>query len=131
MTTTDPIADMLSRIRNAIAVNRSVVNMPHSKLKQQVAELLKDRGFIDGVKTEDVAGFKRLVLEINKTGTNPRISRLKRLSKPGRRLYSDADKMPRSLNGRGIVIVSTSRGLMTDDIARKERGGGELICEVY
>jgi len=131
MTTTDPIADMLTRIRNAIAVNKTSVNMPHSKLKQQVANLLQQQGFIDEVKVEDVAGFKRLVLTINRTGSNPRISALKRLSKPGRRLYSDADKLPRSLNGRGIVIVSTSRGLMTDAAARRERVGGELICEVY
>ncbi|HEX9594747.1 MAG TPA: 30S ribosomal protein S8 [Candidatus Saccharimonadales bacterium] len=128
---TDPIADMLSRIRNAIAVNRASVNMPHSNLKEQVANLLKDRGFIDGVKTEEVGGFKRLVLDINQAGANARISTLKRLSKPGRRLYSDADKLPKSMSGRGIVIVSTSRGLMTDDIARKEHVGGELICEVY
>ena len=128
---TDPIADMLSRIRNAIAVNHTSVNMPHSNLKEQVAGVLKDRGFIDGVKTEEAAGFKRLVLDINKAGTNPRISTLKRLSKPGRRLYSDAGKLPKSMSGRGIVIVSTSRGLMTDDAARKEHVGGELICEVY
>jgi small subunit ribosomal protein S8 len=100
-------------------------------LKEQVANLLKDRGFIDGVKTEEVGGFKRLVLDINQAGANARISTLKRLSKPGRRLYSDADKLPKSMSGRGIVIVSTSRGLMTDDIARKEHVGGELICEVY
>lgn len=129
--TTDPIADMLSRIRNAIAVNRQSVNMPHSNLKEQVAKLLKERGFVDDVKTEEVAGFKRLVIQLNQAGTNARISKLKRLSKPGRRMYSEADKMPKSLNGRGIVIVSTSRGLMTDDRARKERVGGELICEVY
>ncbi|HEX9594595.1 MAG TPA: 30S ribosomal protein S8 [Candidatus Saccharimonadales bacterium] len=128
---TDPIADMLSRIRNAIAVNRASVNMPHSNLKEQVANLLKERGFIDGVKTDEVAGFKRLVLDINQAGANARISTLKRLSKPGRRLYSDADKLPKSMSGRGIVIVSTSRGLMTDDAARKEHVGGELICEIY
>lgn len=131
MTTTDPIADMLTRIRNAIALNRGSVSMPHSKLKEQVAGVLKKQGFIDDVKAEDVAGFKRLNLVINASGTNPRISALKRLSTPGRRLYSAADKLPRSLNGRGIVIVSTSRGLMTDDAARRERIGGELICEVY
>lgn len=131
MSTTDPIADMLTRIRNAIAVNHGSVNMPHSNLKQQIANLLMEQGFIDEVKSENVAGFKRLILVINQSGTNPRISRLKRLSKPGRRLYTNADKLPRSLGGRGIVIVSTSRGLMTDAAARKQRVGGELICEVY
>lgn len=131
MSNTDPIADMLSRIRNAIAVNRQTVNMPHSKLKEQVASLLQANGFIESYSSEDVAGFKRLVLSINHEGTNPRISALKRLSKPGRRIYMRASKLPKSLNGRGIVIVSTSQGLMTDATARQQKIGGELICEVY
>ncbi|HEX9679056.1 MAG TPA: 30S ribosomal protein S8 [Candidatus Saccharimonadales bacterium] len=128
---TDPIADMLSRIRNAIAVNQTTINLPYSKIKERVAQLLKDQGYIEGAKEEEIAGFKRLSITINQTGSNPKISHIKRLSKPGRRLYSSVDKLPRSLNGRGIVIVSTSQGLMTDNDARKLKVGGELICEVY
>lgn len=131
MMTTDPVADMLTRIRNAIAVNKSAINLPHSKLKQNVAELLKKQGYISDVKTDDVAGFKRLFLTLNEPGSGPSINHVKRISKPGRRLYSSANDLPRALGGRGIVIVSTSQGLMTDTQARQARVGGELICEVY
>lgn len=131
MVSTDPISDMLTRIRNALAVNKSEINLPHSKLKQGVAELLKDQGFIEGVKVEEVAGFKRLFLKLQEPGNNPRISHLKRISSPGRRLYSGVNDLPKALGGRGIVIVSTSQGLMTDEQARQASVGGEVICEVY
>lgn len=131
MVTTDPIADMLTRIRNALAVNKTSVNLPHSKIKEGVAQLLADQGFIDSCSVEEVAGFKRLLLNLNKPGSAPRINHVKRISTPGRRLYSRVEDLPRSLGGRGIVIVSTSRGLMTDNQARAAKVGGELICEVY
>jgi small subunit ribosomal protein S8 len=131
MVTTDPIADMLSRIRNAIAVNQAAINLPHSNLKARVAEVLKEQGFIEDVSAEDVAGFKRLNLTLFKPGENAHITALKRLSSPGRRLYANASRLPRSMNGRGVVIVSTSQGIMTDGQARQKRVGGELICEVY
>lgn len=128
---TDPISDMLTRIRNAIAVHKSAINLPHSKLKQSVAEILQAQGYIAAVKVDDVAGFKRLFLTLHEPGASPSINHVKRISKPGRRLYSNASDLPRALGGRGIVIVSTSRGLMTDSQARQARIGGELICEVY
>lgn len=131
MVSTDPIADMLSRIRNAIAVHQSSINLPYSNLKAEVAKVLADQGFISSVASEEVAGFKRLSLTLNKPGENSPITELKRLSKPGRRLYSHSDELPRSMSGRGVVIISTSRGIMTDRQARKARVGGELICEVY
>ena len=131
MTMTDPIADMLARIRNAIAVQRNTINLPHSNLKAEVAGVLQKQGFIDEVNAEEVAGFKRLSLTLCQPGENVRITELKRLSSPGRRLYSRVTDLPRSMSGRGVVIVSTSRGMMTDAEARRKRVGGELICEVY
>jgi len=131
MVSTDPVADMLTRIRNAIAVNQASINLPHSNLKARVAEVLKDQGFIEGVASEEVAGFRRLNLTLFKPGENAHITAVKRLSSPGRRLYVNAARLPRSMNGRGVVIVSTSQGIMTDNEARQKRVGGELICEVY
>jgi len=130
-TSTDPIADMLSRIRNAIAVNKHEVTMPHSKIKESVARLLKDNRFIDDFKTEDARVGKSLVISINQPHTNARITEINRLSTPGRRLYSTADKIPVVKRGRGIVIVSTSKGMMTSKEAQKASIGGELICKVY
>ena len=130
-TTTDPIADMLSRIRNAIAVNKYEISLPHSKVKESVAQLLKDNRYIDGVAVEKAAVGKTLKLAINPPQTNSRITEIKRISTPGRRHYSSADDIPTVKRGRGIVIVSTSKGMMTGDQAKKQRIGGELICKVY
>lgn len=131
MTSTDPIADMLSRIRNAIMVRKNTVNVPYSKIKEQIARLLVESGYIDKVVQQEVAGFKRLSITINQPGTNPRITKIERVSKPGRRLYSSVDDIPKVMNGRGIIIVSTSKGLMTGDNAKSSRVGGELICRVF
>ncbi len=131
MTTTDPIADMLSRIRNAIAVNKHEVSLPHSKVKESVARLLKDAGFIDGVDVEGDGVAKKLNVSINKPQANARISEISRMSKPGRRMYAGSDKIPTVKRGRGIVIISTSKGMMTGAQARKAGLGGELICKVY
>lgn len=128
---TDPVADMLSRIRNAIAVNKPAIILPHSKTKEAVARLLKSSGYIDEVKVNDLEVGKSLTLTLHDDTTNSRITEIERLSKPGRRLYTSADKMPSVKQGRGIVIVSTSRGIMTGYQARKQRVGGELICKVY
>lgn len=130
-TTTDPIADMLSRIRNAIAVNKNEVRLPHSKVKEAVASLLKENRYIDSVEVEKAQVGKTLRLVINQPYTNSRITEIKRISKPGRRHYSSADKIPTVMRGRGIVIVSTSRGVMTGAEAKKQGVGGELICQVY
>lgn len=130
-TTTDPIADMLSRIRNAIAVNKHEVALPHSKVKESVAKLLKENRYIDGVEVEKAEVGKTLKLVINQPQSNARITEIKRLSTPGRRYYTSAQKIPTVMRGRGIVIVSTSKGLMTGDNAKKQGVGGELICKVY
>lgn len=138
MTTTDPIADMLSRIRNAVAVNRPEVALPHSKVKESVARLLKESRFIEDVAVEDLpagqAGApvgKSLRVVISQPSANSRISEIVRLSRPGRRLFTKAEKIPTVKRGRGIVIISTSRGMMTGDQAKQQGVGGELICKVY
>lgn len=116
---TDPIADMLSRIRNALAVNRTEINLPHSNAKEAVARLLRDNHYITDVRVADATIGKTLTLVLQTEDTTPRITEIVRLSKPGRRLYTSADKMPTVKQGRGIVIVSTSRGVMTGTQAKK------------
>jgi small subunit ribosomal protein S8 len=130
-TTTDPIADMLSRIRNAIAVNKNEVSLPHSNAKEAVATLLKDNKFIDNVKVEDARVGKILLITINSPSTNARITEISRVSTPGRRVYANVDAIPVVKRGRGIVIVSTNKGVMTGADAKKAGIGGELICKVY
>lgn len=130
-TSTDPIADMLSRIRNAIAVRKSEISLPHSNIKESVARLLKDSNFLTDIKVEGEGIGKTLVVTINSEDENARISEIVRLSKPGRRFYVAAKDIPVVKRGRGVVIVSTSKGLMTGDEAKKQHVGGELICKVY
>ncbi len=130
-TTTDPIADMLTRIRNAIAVRKTEVNLPHSRIKESVARLLKESNFIDNVSVSDAPVGKTLTVTINDESSNARITEIVRLSKPGRRYYVNAQEIPVVKRGRGLVIVSTSKGLMTGQQARTEHVGGELICKVY
>lgn len=131
LTSTDPIADMLTRIRNALLVRKPEVQMPHSKIKQSVAELLQANGFIEGVKVTEATIGKTLVLSLNQEEQNARITDIQRLSKPGRRTYVRSKDIPRVKGGRGVVIVSTSKGVMTGDDAQKANIGGELICKVY
>lgn len=131
MMSTDPIADMLTRIRNAVAINKQSVIMPHSKVKQKVAEVLKDNNFVDKVEISGDKGFKTLTITINQPNANARITEIERLSKPGRRLYSPANNIPKVKNGRGIVVVSTSHGIMSGLQAQQAGLGGELICKVY
>ncbi len=128
---TDPIADMLSRLRNAVAVNKSEVTMPHSKVKESVARLLKDNHFIDSVETGEAQVGKLLKITINDPSSNSRINEIVRISKPGRRQYTGAKMIPVVKRGRGLVIVSTSQGVMTGTEAKKRGIGGELICKVY
>jgi small subunit ribosomal protein S8 len=130
-TTTDPIADMLTRIRNAILVRKNEVTLPHSKIKESVARLLQESNFIDGVSVNDAPVGKILTVKINGEDSNARITEVVRMSKPGRRHYVNAKEIPTVKRGRGLVIVSTSRGLMTGDRAKQEKVGGELICKVY
>jgi small subunit ribosomal protein S8 len=130
-TTTDPIADMFTRIRNAIAVRKHEVSLPHSRIKESVARLLQESNFIDGVSVKDAPVGKTLTVKINDESSNARITEIVRLSKPGRRYYVNAQEIPVVKRGRGLVILSTSRGLMTGDKAKTEHVGGELICKVY
>jgi small subunit ribosomal protein S8 len=130
-TSTDPIADMLTRIRNAILVRKSEVTMPHSKVKESVAKLLAQNKFVSDVKVSDDVIGKTLTVVINTDGTNARITEINRISKPGRREYVKSENIPTVKRGRGIVIVSTSKGMMTGAEAKKTGVGGELICKVY
>lgn len=129
--TTDPIADMLTRIRNAIAVNRNEISLPHSKVKEAVAKLLVSSKFLEDVKVADATVGKTLTITIYQPDTSPRITEIVRLSRPGRREYTSADKIPTVKRGRGLVIVSTSKGVLTGEEARQQGVGGELICKVY
>lgn len=131
-TTTDPIADMLTRIRNAIAVRKHEISLPHSNIKEAVAKILQENNFVDNVSVEgDKPGFKQLKIVIASEDNNARITEISRMSTPGRRMYTSADDIPTIKRGRGIVVVSTSKGLMTGDKAKTQRLGGELICKVY
>lgn len=131
MLSTDPIADMLTRIRNAASVGKTEVTLPSSKIKETIARELVKAGYLADVKVEEAKPQARLVITINKPGTNPTITEIKRLSSPGRRVYARANEIPRVKNGRGTVLVSTSQGVMTGQAAYKARLGGELILKVY
>ena len=125
----DSIADLLTRIRNAATARKSGVVMPYSKLKEQVATILKDNGYLAEVKVGEAGAFKSLELTLP---TDPEvITALVRVSKPGRRIYVGAKEIPTVLGGRGLVILSTSGGVMTGRDARKANLGGELICKVW
>jgi len=128
---TDPIADMLTRIRNAIAVRKNEISLSHSKIKESVVKLLKDNSYIDSYNVEDQAVGKTLNIVINNDNNNARITEIVRISKPGRRIYAGNDNIPIVRRGRGIVILSTSRGMMTGGQARQKKIGGEVICRVY
>lgn len=128
---TDPIADLLTRIRNAAMVGKHEITVPTSKLKEAVARELKKAGYIEDVKVEKGSPRGTLVVTINKPGENAVFTEISRISKPGRRVYTGASDIPRIKNGRGIVLISTSKGVMTGQQAVKERLGGELLCKVY
>lgn len=124
----DPIADMLTRIRNAVAVGHESTSMPYSKLKEAILAILKDNGYIGSFAVEGEGVAKRIAVELKLDGT---ITKMIRVSKPGRRVYAGVDQIPLVLGGRGIVIMSTPGGVMTGREARKRRLGGELICKVW
>ncbi len=128
----DPIADMLTRIRNANKLRYEEVSMPTSKMKEGIAEILKNQGFITSYRIEENEGKKTLVIVLKYSSSGERvITGLKRISKPGLRIYSEADKIPSVLKGLGIAIVSTPNGLLTDHQARKQHVGGEILCYVW
>jgi small subunit ribosomal protein S8 len=129
---TDPIADMLTRVRNANMVSHETVEMPSSKLKVQLAKLLKEEGYITDFEERQEGNFKFLKIVLKYDQNNkPVIANLRRVSKPGLRTYSKAKNIPQVLGGLGIAIISTSKGLFTDRKARKENIGGEILCYVW
>ncbi|QTN38981.1 30S ribosomal protein S8 [Cryomorphaceae bacterium] len=130
---TDPIADFLTRMRNALMAGHKVVDVPSSKIKVEIAKILKDQGYIRDYKIEEdnKQGVLKVALKYNAKTKLPAIKKLQRVSSPGLRQYSNAQDMPRVLNGLGIAIVSTSSGVMTDKKARQENVGGEVLCYVY
>lgn len=128
---TDPIADLLTRIRNAAMVGKTEVRVPSSKLKKVVAEQLKKNNYLADVKVEAGKPRDTLVITINKPGENCTINEISRMSKPGRRVYVAAADIPRVKSGRGMVLISTSKGVITGQEAVKQRLGGELLLKVY
>lgn len=130
---TDPIADYLTRIRNAVRANHRVVEIPASNLKKEITKILFEQGYILSYKFDDtsVQGTIKIALKYNKETKEPVIKKLQRLSKPGMRLYSGSKDLPRILNGLGVAIVSTSHGVMTGKQAKRDNIGGEVLCYVY
>ncbi len=132
MSMTDPIADMLTRIRNANMVSHETVEVPASKLKIELAKLLKSEGFIADYEVKESGKFKVIVITLKyDANKKPVISKLERISKPGLRTYHKAKNLPKVLGGLGVAIISTSKGLLTDRKARKENVGGEVLCYIY
>ncbi|OFZ87298.1 MAG: 30S ribosomal protein S8 [Betaproteobacteria bacterium RBG_16_64_18] len=130
MSMTDPISDMLTRIRNAQAVRKTTVNIPSSKLKAALAQVLKDEGYIDGFAIRQKEGKPEIDISLKYYAGRPVIEKIERVSRPGLRIYRGREDIPRVMNGLGIAIVSTSRGLMTDRKARATGIGGEVLCIV-
>ena len=131
MSMSDPIADMLTRIRNGLARNKVSVSMPSSGLKEAIAKVLQDEGFIDGFEVKEIDRKKDLSVTLRYYEGEPVIEQLSRVSRPGRRMYCGANDMPRLNGGLGVIMISTSKGVMSDRQARKEGVGGEVICSVY
>ncbi len=130
MSMSDPIADMLTRIRNAQATEKASVMVPSSKVKQAIAQVLKDEGYIEDYALRDAEGKAVIEIALKYYAGKPVIEKLERVSRPGLRIYKGRDDMPRVMNGLGVAIVSTSRGVMTDRRARETGVGGEVLCIV-
>ena len=131
MSLSDPIGDMLARIKNSLMRNHKKVDLPSSNFKMKIADILKNEGFIKDFKINKENNKSLLSLELKYHSGNPVISTFERVSKPGRRIFSSADSLPKINNGLGIAIVSTPKGVMTDIDARKQKVGGEIICKVF
>ena len=131
MSLSDPIGDMLARIKNSQMRNHKKVKIPSSKFKIKIAEVLKNEGYIIDYKTVDVDKKPDLEIDLKYSYGNPVISSIERVSKPGRRIFSSSESLPKINNGLGIAIVSTPKGVMTDIDARKQKIGGEIICKVF
>ena len=131
MSLSDPIGDMLARIKNAQSRSHKIVELPSSKFKIKIAEVLKEEGFIIDFKIIDIENKKMIQIMLKYNYGNPVISSIERVSRPGRRIFSSAESLPKINNGLGIAIVSTPKGVMTDGNARKQKVGGEIICKVF
>ena len=131
MSLSDPIGDMIARIKNAQSRNHKKVELPSSNFKIKIAEILKNEGFVRDFKVNSENNKNVLTLELKYHSGNPVINTFERVSKPGRRIFSSADGLPKINNGLGIAIISTPKGVMTDLDARKQRVGGEIICKVF
>ncbi len=130
MSMTDPVADMLTRIRNAQSIGKTTVRMPSSKLKLAIAQVLKDEGYVDGFARRDEQGKAELEISLKYYAGQPVIEKIERVSRPGLRIYKGRDDLPKVMNGLGVAIVSTSQGVMTDRKARAAGVGGEVLCIV-
>ncbi|MBI5329890.1 MAG: 30S ribosomal protein S8 [Betaproteobacteria bacterium] len=130
MSMSDPIADMLTRIRNGQQTEKVTVSMPSSKVKKAIAEVLKEEGYIDGYAVRDADGLPQMDVALKYYAGRPVIEKIERVSKPGLRIYKGRDDLPRVMNGLGVAIVSTSQGVMTDRKARSLGVGGEVLCIV-
>lgn len=131
MSMSDPIADMLTRIRNALAVRKRTVTIPASNMKQSIATVLKQEGYISGVETQKEGAHQNMTITLRYADGVGAIEEIQRVSRPGRRVYCNAADLPRVNGGLGIVMVSTSKGLMTDRDARSSGVGGEVVCRVF
>lgn len=132
MNMTDPIADMLTRVRNALAARHPKVDVPASKLKAEIARILKEEGYIVNFKVAEEEGKRTIKIYLKySTDNEPVISKIERISKPGRRVYVGQKEIPRVLGGMGINILTTPRGVMTGRTAHRERVGGEILCEIW
>jgi len=131
MLITDPVSDLFIRIKNGLMAKKKEVNMPHSKLKEAIAHKLVENNYIEAVEIIDKIPQKEMNIKLRYVESLAGITGFKRISKPGRRLYAGANKVPPALNGYGITLVSTNRGVLTDKEAREKNVGGELICQIW
>ena len=131
MSLTDPIGDMLARIKNSQLRNHKKVEMPSSNFKMKIAYVLKNEGYINGFNVDKNENKQVLIIDLKYNSGSPVISVIERVSKPGRRVFSSAQSLPKINNGLGIAIISTPKGVMTDIDARKQKVGGEIICKVF
>ena len=127
----DPLSDFLARIKNGYMAHRDSVDAPYSKMKEEIARILKARGYVAGYKTSEENNRKTIVVELKYNGLTAAIEGITRVSKPGQRVYEKTHKIPHVLTGYGMAIVSTSKGIMTDKEARKAKLGGEVLCKIW
>ncbi|MBW7944335.1 30S ribosomal protein S8 [Patescibacteria group bacterium] len=127
----DPIADMIIRIKNALMARHETVVVPHSRVKEEISKILVANNYVESYQVEKKAPQSDLVFKLRYVGKVPAITDVKRVSKPGRRVYTTSAKIPKALGGYGITVVSTSKGIMTDKEARKQNVGGEVLCQIW